>query len=129
MVYFNYSSFWDGSVERLFWKLYTLCHYICFGFEWIFVFYPLATEFCFLILKHSVRKMWIIQKPQKVALWNKRHFEEKKTESVQRVLNVSYWYFLNKYIKCKFWRLDKPCAPYSIWDARIQKVNHNNFKL
>ena len=25
-----------------------------------------------------VFKMWIIQKPNKVALWNKRHFEEKK---------------------------------------------------
>ena len=26
----------------------------------------------------SVFKMWIIQGPKKVALWNKRHFEEKK---------------------------------------------------
>jgi hypothetical protein len=25
-----------------------------------------------------VFKMWVIQKPNKVALWNKRHFEEKK---------------------------------------------------
>ena len=32
-----------------------------------------------------VFKMWIIQKPKKVALWNKRHFEEEKTESVQHV--------------------------------------------
>ena len=24
--------------------------------------------------------MWIIQEPEKVALWNKRHFEEKKEE-------------------------------------------------
>ena len=30
-------------------------------------------------------KMWIIQEPKKVALWNKRHFEEEKTESVQHV--------------------------------------------
>jgi hypothetical protein len=29
--------------------------------------------------------MWIIQEPKKVALWNKRDFEEKKTESVQHV--------------------------------------------
>ena len=34
----------------------------------------------FLILAHPVFKMWIIQKPNKVALWNKRHFEEKKME-------------------------------------------------
>ena len=32
----------------------------------------------FLILAHPVFKMWVIQKPNKVALWNKRHFEEKK---------------------------------------------------
>ena len=38
----------------------------------------LATEFFFQILAHSVFKMWVIQKPNKVALWNKRHFEEKK---------------------------------------------------
>ena len=31
----------------------------------------------FQILAHSVFKMWVIQKPNKVALWNKRHFEEK----------------------------------------------------
>jgi len=45
---------------------------------------PLATEF-FLILAHPVYKMWITREPKKVALWNKRHFEEKKTESVQHV--------------------------------------------
>jgi hypothetical protein len=32
-----------------------------------------------------VFKMWIIQEPKEVALWNKRHFEEEKTESVQHV--------------------------------------------
>jgi hypothetical protein len=31
--------------------------------------------------------MLIIQEPKKVALWNKWHFEEKKTESVQHVKN------------------------------------------
>ena len=41
--------------------------------------------FFFKILAHSVYKMWITQEPKKVALWNKRHFEEKKTESVQHV--------------------------------------------
>ena len=46
---------------------------------------PLAPEFFFLILAHSVYKMWITQEPEMVALWNKRHFEEKKTESVQHV--------------------------------------------
>ena len=31
----------------------------------------------FQILAHPVFKTWVIQKPNKVALWNKRHFEEK----------------------------------------------------
>jgi hypothetical protein len=29
--------------------------------------------------------MRIMQEPKKVALWNKRHFEVEKTESVQHV--------------------------------------------
>ena len=39
----------------------------------------------FFILAHSVYKMWIIQEPNKLALWNKLHFEEKKTESIEHV--------------------------------------------
>ena len=41
--------------------------------------------FFFLILAHTVYKMWITQEPKKVALLNKWHFEEKKTECVQHV--------------------------------------------
>ena len=41
-------------------------------------FNPLAPELFFLILAHPVYKMWIIQEPNKLALWNKLHFEEKK---------------------------------------------------
>ena len=37
----------------------------------------LATDFFFQILAHPVFKMWVIQKPNKVTLWNKWHFEEK----------------------------------------------------
>jgi hypothetical protein len=34
--------------------------------------------------------MWIIQEPNEVELWNKRHFEEKRTEIMQpRVLSLS----------------------------------------
>ena len=32
----------------------------------------------FLILEHSVYKMWIIQEPNTLELWNKFHFEERK---------------------------------------------------
>jgi hypothetical protein len=40
--------------------------------------------------------MWIRQEPKKLALWNKRHFEEEKTESVQHVENIQYVYLLYK---------------------------------
>ena len=39
----------------------------------------------FLILAHSVYKMWIIQEPNKLELWNKLHFKEEKTESIHHV--------------------------------------------
>ena len=39
----------------------------------------------FQILVHPVFKMWVIQKPNKVALWNKRHFEETEMEIIQQV--------------------------------------------
>ena len=39
----------------------------------------LAPElFFFLILAHPVYKIWIIQEPNTLELWNKLHFEEKK---------------------------------------------------
>jgi len=45
----------------------------------------LELEFYIWILAHPVGKMRIIQEPNKVALWNKRHFEEKITEIMQHV--------------------------------------------
>ena len=46
----------------------------------------LAPELFFLILTHPVYKMWTIQEPNKLELWNKLHFEErKKTKSVHHV--------------------------------------------
>ena len=41
--------------------------------------------FFFQIVAHPVFKMWVIQKPNKVALWNKRHFEGEKMEIIQHV--------------------------------------------
>jgi len=41
----------------------------------------LAPELFFFILAHTVYKMWIIQEPNTLELWNKLHFEEEKTES------------------------------------------------
>jgi hypothetical protein len=54
----------------------------------------------FLILAHTVYKMWIIQETNMLELWNKLHFEEKKTESIYHVWNIQYLYLLNKYMKC-----------------------------
>ena len=45
----------------------------------------LAPELFFLILAHPVYKMWIIQEPNTLELWNKLHFEEKETESIYHV--------------------------------------------
>ena len=45
----------------------------------------LAPELFFLILAHSVYKMWLIQEPNKLELWNKLHFKEKKTESIHHI--------------------------------------------
>ena len=40
----------------------------------------------FLILAHLVYKMWIIQEQNKLELWNKLHFEEKKkTDGIHHV--------------------------------------------
>ena len=46
----------------------------------------LAPElFFFLILAHSVYKMWMTQESNMLELWNKLHFGEKKTESIYHV--------------------------------------------
>jgi hypothetical protein len=37
--------------------------------------------------------MWIIQEPNKVALWNKRHFEGEKTDYAA-CLKYSVWIFV-----------------------------------
>jgi len=42
-------------------------------------------NYFFLVLAHPVYKMWITQEPNKLALWNKLHFEAKKKESIERV--------------------------------------------
>jgi hypothetical protein len=57
----------------------------------------LAPEFYILLLAHPVCKMWIIQKPEKVALWNKRHFEEKNGKCVA-YLKYSVLIFVEKNI-------------------------------
>jgi len=45
----------------------------------------LAPELFFLILAQSVYKMWIKQEPNTLELWNKLHFEQKKTDLIYHV--------------------------------------------
>ena len=45
----------------------------------------LVPELFFFILTHPGYTMWIIQEPNTLELWNKLHFEEKKTESLWHV--------------------------------------------
>ena len=45
----------------------------------------LAPELFFFNFSTPVYKMWIKQEPNTLELWNKLHFEEKKTESIYRV--------------------------------------------
>ena len=43
----------------------------------------------FLILAHSVYKMWIIQEPNKLEIWDKLHFkEEKKKRRVYTMFRI-----------------------------------------
>jgi len=45
----------------------------------------LEPELFFLILALPVNKMWILQEPNTLELWNKLHFEENKKESIYHV--------------------------------------------
>ena len=55
-----------------------------FGVTLIFSFNLLRRNYIF-NFSTSVYKMWIIQKPNTLDLWNKLHFEEEKTESIYHV--------------------------------------------
>jgi hypothetical protein len=68
--------------------------------------------------------MWIIHKPKRVALWNKRHFGKKNGECAA-CLKCSVLLFVEKiYIKCNIWRV--AVRPSYIQDARFLKVNKDN---
>jgi len=49
-------------------------------------------NYFFLILAHPVYRMWIVQEPNTLELWNKLHFEEQKTEIIKHVSNIQYLY-------------------------------------
>ena len=62
-----------------FWQVRT-CNKISFPFLTFW-----RRNYFFFILTHPVYKMWIIQEPNMLELWNKLHFEEEKTESIYHV--------------------------------------------
>ena len=67
--------------------------------------------------------MWIIHEPKKVALWNKRHFEEKNGECAACLKYSVPTFVEKKYIKCNIWRV--AVRPSYIWDAGFLKVKLN----
>ena len=80
----------------------------------------LTTDFFFQILAHPVCKMWVIQKPNKVALWNKRHFVGKKWRlySMFKIFSTDICWINIK------WGIRRVILrPSYIWDARFLKVN------
>jgi hypothetical protein len=66
----------------------------------------LAPEFYILTLAHPVCKMWILQEQKKVALWNKKHFEEKDGECAACLKYLVLIFVEKVYIKkCKNWKV------------------------
>jgi hypothetical protein len=65
--------------------------------------YPLALWRRNFLLNFStpVFKMWILQEPRKVALWNKRHLEERKNWECAACLKYSVSIFVEYIFKCK----------------------------
>jgi len=55
---------------------------LSFPLEWLTFW---RRNYFFLILALPVYKMWIIEEPNKLELWNKLHFEEENTESLYHV--------------------------------------------
>ena len=73
------------------------------------------------ILAHPVFKMWVIQKPNKVALWNKWHFEETKWRlySMFKIFSTDICW-----MNIKWGILRIILRPSYIWDARFLKVKY-----
>jgi len=69
-------NFYEGSLDSLHLRRNCLLKYVI---------NLMAPELFSLILAHPVYKMWIIQEPNTLELWNKLHFEKKKTERIYHV--------------------------------------------
>jgi hypothetical protein len=73
----GYDLFRPRFLSPLFTVLLTLV-ILCLWLGTGCAFNLLAPELFFLILTHSVYKMWIMQEPNTLELWNKLHFEQEK---------------------------------------------------
>ena len=54
----------------------------------LLTFWRLNYYYFFLILAHTVYKMWIIQEPNTLELWNELHFEEGKKRRIYTMLKI-----------------------------------------
>ena len=70
----------------------TFTYIACLGFS-IYILSFWRRIFFFQILAHPVFKMWVIQKPNKVALWNKRLLKRKNGDYTA-CLKYSVWTFV-----------------------------------
>ena len=75
-IVLRFSNFLLPSSLTLFWEAWN-------SSKWYLTLW--RRNYFFLILAHPVYKTWIIQEPNKLALWNKLHFEEKKAEIIEHV--------------------------------------------
>jgi hypothetical protein len=84
------------ALVALAWLFHSANDWLCNRDEWFTV--PTLVDFLKVSIVLTFRRrnfllnfstpvfeMWIIQEPEKVALWNKRHFEEENTQSMQHV--------------------------------------------
>ena len=100
---------WVRTIKHVEWYWCGLCDH------WFDpVFNLLAPElFFFLILAHSVYKMWIIQEPNTLELWNKLHFERKKNGQYTPCLKYSVPIFVESIYKMQLWSLAVRYVNYS----------------
>ena len=78
-----------GRVWRVLWKFtgnLSIAQWLIFRVTILLTFW--RRNWFFLIFGTPVYKMWIIQEPNTLELWNKWHFEEKKTKIIYHVYKM-----------------------------------------
>jgi len=70
----------------------------------------LAPKLFFLILAHPVYKMWIIDEPNTLELWNKLHFEDikRRVYTMFKLLAPKLFFLILAHPVYKMWIIDEP---------------------